>query len=514
LNNNDVISVVMTSNAACLATTSATSSNVTMTITNLPGQPGSIIGNTNACVGSTQTYQVTAAGGATSYIWSFPSGWIGTSTTNSISVSAGTEGGPITVTPVNGCGNGSPQQTTVTPTNVPAQPGLITGNTSFCQGNSLSYSITAVNGASSYSWSLPEGWTGNSSTTSISAIAGSASGNISVSANNTCGNSTAQTLAVNAGNAPAQPEAITGNTSYCPGESLQYSIPPVSGAISYSWTTPTGWTGTSTTNSISTISSTAGTISVAANGTCGSSVAQTLNVAPVALPAQPTLITGNATVCNEGAATYSIDPVVGANTYVWTLSGGISGTSSSTLINVFVSGNGGTISVAGQNTCLQNGTPQTLAVLIPQLDTSFVVNGTELIANAIGVEYQWLDCGNSFEPIEGATEAQFSVPNIGSYALRVSQDGCSATSSCVDITVVGKERVQAEKGITIYPNPSHDRITISTEKPVEISIFNALGGLIDRFELNGSRELYIGNLANGVYFLQTNNQGNYRIVKH
>jgi hypothetical protein len=241
---------------------------------------------------------------------------------------------------------------------------------------------------------------------------------------------------------------------------------------------------------------------------------QTLSLAPVALPAQPTLITGNATVCNEGAATYSIEPVVGANSYVWTLSGGISGTSTSTIINVLVTGNGGTISVSGQNTCLQNGIPQTLAVLIPQLDTSFVVNGTELIANAIGVDYQWLDCGNSLEPIEGATEAQFSVPTIGSYALRVSQDGCSATSSCVEITVVGKERVQAEKGITIYPNPSHDRITISTEKPVEISIYNALGGLIDRFELNGSRELYIGDLANGVYFLQTNNQGNYRIVKH
>lgn len=348
LNNNDVISVVMTSNASCLATTSATSSNVTMTINNLPGKPGSVIGNANACAGSTQTYQVTAAGGATSY-----------------------------------------------------------------------------------TWSLPNGWTGNSITTSIS-----------------------------------------------------------------------------------TLGSNAGTLSVSANGTCGSSVAQTLNVAPVAVPVQPTLITGNSTVCNEGAATYSIEPVAGANIYVWTLSGGISGTSTSTQINVNVTGNGETISVSGQITCLVSGPSQSLEVVIPQLDTSFVVNGIELIANAIGVEYQWLDCGNSFEPIEGATEAQFSVPTIGSYALRVSQDGCSAISSCVEISVVGKEQIKAEKGIVIYPNPSHDRITISTEKPVEIRIYNALCGLIDRFEFNGSHELYIGNPANGVYFLQTNNQGNYRIVKH
>ena len=514
LNNNDVISVVMTSNASCLATSSATSSNVTMTINNLPGQPGSIIGNTNACVGSTQTYQVTAAGGATSYTWSLPNGWTGTSTTNSISVTVGATAGNVSVTANNGCGSGAPSQAAITPSNAPAQPGLITGNTTFCSGDANVYSISAVSGATSYTWSLPSGWLGNSTNTSISTTAGSTSGAITVTANNTCGSGVARTLNVNAGNAPAQPSAISGSTSYCLGDALQYSIPDVSGATSYTWTLPNGWIGNSTTTSISTVGSGAGTLSVSANGTCGSSVAQTLSLAPVALPGQPTLITGNATVCNEGAATYSIEPVVGANSYVWTLSGGISGTSTSTIINVLVTGNGGTISVSGQNTCLQNGIPQTLAVLIPQLDTSFVVNGTELIANAIGVDYQWLDCGNSLEPIEGATEAQFSVPTIGSYALRVSQDGCSATSSCVEITVVGKERVQAEKGITIYPNPSHDRITISTEKPVEISIYNALGGLIDRFELNGSRELYIGDLANGVYFLQTNNQGNYRIVKH
>jgi hypothetical protein len=277
---------------------------------------------------------------------------------------------------------------------------------------------------------------------------------------------------------------------------------------------PTGWTGTSITNSISTISSIAGTISVAANGTCGSSVAQTLSVAPLALPAQPTFVNGNETLCSAGETSFSVAPLAGADTYVWTLSGGLSGTSTSTFINVLVSGTGGTLSVAGQNTCLENGPVRTLEVVIPQLDTSIVVNGAELIANATGVAYQWLDCGNSFDPIDGATEAQFTVPTIGSYALQVSQDGCSATSSCVEITVVGKERVQAEKGITIYPNPSHDRITISTENPLEISIYNALGGLIDRFELNGSRELNIGDLANGVYFLQTNNQGNYRIVKH
>lgn len=53
---------------------------------------------------STKTFSVTAVTNATSYLWTVPSGWSGTSTTNSINVKAGTTNGNITVTPYNiGC---------------------------------------------------------------------------------------------------------------------------------------------------------------------------------------------------------------------------------------------------------------------------------------------------------------------------------------------------------------------------------------------------------------------------
>jgi hypothetical protein len=79
---------------------------------------------------------------------------------------------------------------------VPAQPGTITGNTSVASGSSQTYSVAAVSGATSYTWTLPSGWSGSSTSASITTSAGTVGGNISVKANNACGASTARTLAV------------------------------------------------------------------------------------------------------------------------------------------------------------------------------------------------------------------------------------------------------------------------------------------------------------------------------
>jgi len=82
---------------------------------------------------------------------------------------------------------------------VPEQPGTIFGPTSVTAGSGAqTYNISAVSGAISYTWTLPTGWTGNSTITSISATPSSnaQSGNISVTANNDCGSSTERTLEV------------------------------------------------------------------------------------------------------------------------------------------------------------------------------------------------------------------------------------------------------------------------------------------------------------------------------
>jgi hypothetical protein len=81
-----------------------------------PNQPSNISGNINVNPSTSETYSVTNDPTATSYIWTLPSGWLGTSTTNSINVTTGSTGGVISVAAQNSCGNSSPSILTISTT--------------------------------------------------------------------------------------------------------------------------------------------------------------------------------------------------------------------------------------------------------------------------------------------------------------------------------------------------------------------------------------------------------------
>src|SRR5690606_19825729 len=107
----------------------------------------------------------------------------------------------------------------------PAQPSAITGNTSICHGIGSTYSVTNDPNATSYTWTFPSGWSGSSNINSVTATPNTNGGNISVTANNACGSSSASTLAINvSGNVPAQPVYSTGNLTLCNGSSDNYSV--------------------------------------------------------------------------------------------------------------------------------------------------------------------------------------------------------------------------------------------------------------------------------------------------
>jgi hypothetical protein len=167
----------------------------------LPAQPGTISGNTTPCQGSANTYSVTPVAGATSYTWTLPAGWSGTSTSNAIVATTGTSGGVIRVIANNDCGSGIEKTLLVSVQSIPAQPGAISGPASVLQGSTYIYSVSSVAGVT-YTWTLPYGWTGSSVTNSISATAGASGGLISVIAGNVCGTSPARTLTVTSTSIP------------------------------------------------------------------------------------------------------------------------------------------------------------------------------------------------------------------------------------------------------------------------------------------------------------------------
>ena len=79
-----------------------------------------------------------------------------------ITVTTGASGqnGNITVTAGNSCGTSAASTLAVTVNpGTPANPGTITGTGTVCPGASLTYSIAAVANATTYTWSVPTGWT-------------------------------------------------------------------------------------------------------------------------------------------------------------------------------------------------------------------------------------------------------------------------------------------------------------------------------------------------------------------
>ncbi|HET6242930.1 MAG: T9SS type A sorting domain-containing protein [Bacteroidetes bacterium] len=197
---------------------------------------------TSVCTGNQVAFTSTSTGSITSYSWNFGAGAFPASATGvgPHNVSYSTAGNKTISLTINGS-SGSDVETknnyiSVLPT--PAQPGAISGSINVCEGNTESYSIAPVAGAINYTWNLPSGWNGSSSTSSISTTTGSASGTIQVTANNSCGSSAAQTLNVSSNpTVNAGISIAANNTIICAGEMVTFTATPINGGTApiYQW---------------------------------------------------------------------------------------------------------------------------------------------------------------------------------------------------------------------------------------------------------------------------------------
>ena len=99
--------------------------------TAIPEKPGTIIGDTIVCQGSSDiTYNVPVIQGATSYIWTLPTGATGKSSNNSISVNfdSTSTSGNIKVMGNNICGFGTESTLAVTVNDIPETPVITLSN--------------------------------------------------------------------------------------------------------------------------------------------------------------------------------------------------------------------------------------------------------------------------------------------------------------------------------------------------------------------------------------------------
>ena len=100
----------------------------------------------------------------------------------------------------------------------PSAPGAITGVGGACTGTTQTYSVGAVTGAATYTWSVPASWSiiSGQGTTSITVSVGATAGNICVVPSNLCGAATGSCLAVS-GNPLPLAYNVSGGGSFCSG---------------------------------------------------------------------------------------------------------------------------------------------------------------------------------------------------------------------------------------------------------------------------------------------------------
>ena len=151
---------------------------------------------------------VAAGGGTTAYQWqqSTDDGAtfvdIGGATTNTFAIAAATvshDGRQYRVLVENNCLQDTTNVGILTVncvTSAPEASASLTGSTVVCGATTLTYACAPVAGADSYSWTLPAGWTGTSTTNVIMVTTNGSDGVVQVSAVNGCGTGTARSLEV------------------------------------------------------------------------------------------------------------------------------------------------------------------------------------------------------------------------------------------------------------------------------------------------------------------------------
>ncbi|MCQ2369031.1 MAG: hypothetical protein MJ007_00950 [Paludibacteraceae bacterium] len=295
----------------------------------------------------------------------------------------------------------------------PAKPGDITGDETACKTIASAYSVAAVATATSYKWSLPEGWsiTSGSGTNSITATPGAeaVAGDIKVCATNECGD---------------------GDYS----NNFAVTVNPLA---------------------------VAGTVSLSPNSICYGDAAPTVQVEGNVLGGG----TGAWSSSNTTVATINADGTnltivgVGSTNITYTITGGCGGTkSASDLLTVNAVPEPGTVSATETSICA-DGT------------STLSAQGT-----TAGVSYQWQKSTTSgmtgFEDIEGATSATYTASNLaaGNYWFRLkvtNAAGCNDISDAEQITVNANPSItlagSGDKSATVTTPWEYMTITATTD---------------------------------------------------
>ena len=272
-----------------------TSTAATLTVSCSALSLSAITGEATPCENNYYSYYVTPNPDVVTWSWTAPSGWTVTNFDNMIFVQVGSGSGNVSLTATDACGNMDTKNLAVSPVLVEITTHPLSQSASEGNPVAMTVAISGGGGSTTYLWQQS---TDGGTTYSDIASSNSTTYNIAAATiahddrryrciiENSCLIDTSNVAILNVNcstSAPLNTDQVQGPVVICGNSTLIYSIPPIPGADTYNWTLPGGWSGTSTTNSISvTTNGTGGILKVSATNGCGTSDESILDIIALA----------------------------------------------------------------------------------------------------------------------------------------------------------------------------------------------------------------------------------------
>jgi hypothetical protein len=366
-------------------------------------------------------------------------------------------------------------------------PTAVTGQTLLCQGLPETYTVSPVPGANSYYWTLPAGWSGNSTTSTIPSTVQS-TGNIQVSAMYTCGISAPFVYPVTVKPSPVVNIAQLSPSSLCSGTTVTISV---TGATSYTLQPGNifSTTGFTSVPAISTVFSVTGTDTSG----CAS---QTPAVGGVTVIPSPTIVVNSGYICN--GETFTMIPS-GADQYSFsTVFSQVSPTPGIYSYSVYGIANNGCVSSPAISQLTVYAPPQLTVTAARYFMCTFETN--TLTATG-AVNYTWTAGGSgNTTTISPNFTTTFSVSGTDAH-------GCMGAGSVL-VKVSGCTGIEAlpEKRLAVYPNPSNGRFILDVPYGLKAMLYNSNGDQLQLFEITAGSVMDLTGYPPGIYILVARNE--------
>ena len=499
--------------------------------------------STQPCETTTVDFYDESLGLVTSWNWTFEGGTPATSTEQNPVVTYNTPGLYDVTLEVD---DGSTSDILVMPDYIevittPDQASAPTGPADLCSGGSgYTFTTAAVPNATTYAWTVSPSAAGTISGTGTTAtlnIAASYTGSIdiSVSANNICGNGIpSQAFPATAYLTPSA-FWVSNGSGYCEGTAgVEVTIDGSENGIDYELLldgTSTGILVAGTGSALSFgLQTDEGIYSVLAfSDYCDATMYGTAYIYPMGAPGQAAVPYGQEMVCPGNVVDYSTNGAADAETYVWTIAPAEAGTISGTTVDAtveFSTTYTGTasISVQGINECGDGVVSDAFAVTVNEIPEP-VIEGNEYVfqntthtyssADHAQASYVWTVSGGTIDDGQGTSEVTvtWGDPGTGYVNLtEISAADCEgiAVEMVVNIDPVGIEESFMNE-ISLFPNPATEQLNIElfSEKDANITIqvVNQVGQIvINQVETltngNNKTALNTSDLQNGYYTLK------------